>query len=143
MPRASASIFDKNLKGPVAIDYFTQKQPTLSLPIQECMYCRETGELLGEIAALSSQIRLNVHDLVADEDIAKEFGIRQIPSFVLSGAAKGRVRFLGIPSGYEFSTVIEDLVDVAAGKTDLSPKVREELAGVPKEVHIQVFGTPT
>ena len=135
--------FDKHLKGPVTIDYFTQKQSALSLPLQECMYCRETGELLSEIAALSGQIRLQVHDLVADEAKAKEFGITRIPAFVLSGAAKGKVRFLGIPSGYEFSSVIEDLVDVAKGSTDLSPKAREELAAVKKEVHIQVFGTPT
>ncbi len=135
--------FAKHLKDPVTIDYFTQREPAVGLPIRECAYCREPGELLEELAALSEQIRLNVHDFVADEGKAKEFGIDRIPAFVLSGRAKGRVRFFGIPSGYEFSSLIEDLVDVARGATDLAPKAVEELSAVARPVHIRVFGTPT
>jgi alkyl hydroperoxide reductase subunit AhpF len=96
-----------------------------------------------EVAALSSQITLQVHDFVAESDKAKEFGVKRIPAIVLSGQAKGTVRFLGIPSGYEFAALIEDLVDVASGETDLSPKVAEELLDLKKDVHIQVFSTPT
>ena len=135
--------FAKKLKQPVAIEYFTQGVGPGEVPIGECRYCRETGALLSELAALSDQIDLRVHDLLADEAKAKEFGITRIPAFVLTGQAKGRVRFLGIPSGYEFAALIEDLVDVSTGQTDLSPKVAEELADLKKDVHIQVFGTPT
>ena len=135
--------FKKHLKNPVTIDYFTQRESVLAVPIQQCEFCRETGQLLEEVAALSDQITLNVHDFVAEEGKAKEFGINRIPAFVLSGKAKGRVRFLGIPSGYEFSSLIEDLVDVARGETDLAPRAVEELASVRNRVHIQVFGTPT
>ncbi len=135
--------FKKNLKGPVTIDYFTQKESVLSVPANECMYCRETGELLKELAGLSPQITLQVHDLVSDAAMAKEFGFERVPAFTLSGAAKGRVRYLGIPSGYEFSALIEDMVDVASGKTDLSPKACEELRAIQKDIHIQVFSTPT
>jgi len=138
-----AQHFEKNLKSPVAIDYFTQKETALDLPLQECMYCRETGELLQEVAALSDQIRLTEYDFVRDEYKAKEYGLAHIPAFILRGAAKGRVRFLGIPSGYEFSTLIEDLVDVSRGTTDLSAGAKEELSRITKDVHIQVFGTPT
>jgi alkyl hydroperoxide reductase subunit AhpF len=135
--------FDKHLKNPVSIDYFTQQEPVLSLPLQECMYCRETGELLKDLADLSPNLRLDVHDFVKDEGKAKELAITRIPGFVLHGAEKGRVRYFGIPSGYEFSSLIEDLVDVSRGTTDLSPRAREEIAAIGKDVHIQVFSTPT
>jgi alkyl hydroperoxide reductase subunit AhpF len=133
----------KNLKDPVAIDYFTQGDPPGGLPIQECQYCHETGELLREVSELSDRITLRTHDLVAEAGKAKEMRVDRIPLFVLSGKAQGQVRFLGIPSGYEFASLIEGLVDVSRGETDLAPKAVAELAGLKNRVHIQVFGTPT
>jgi alkyl hydroperoxide reductase subunit AhpF len=135
--------FKKSLQDPVSIDHFTQGESTGGLPIHECQFCHETGELLGELAGLSDRITLRTHDLLTDAAQAKEMGITRIPAFVLSGKALGHVRFIGIPSGYEFSSVIEDLVDVARGTTDLAPKAVAELAGLKNRVHIQVFGTPT
>lgn len=133
----------KNLPHPVTIDFFTQNVSTLSLPIRECQFCRETGEMLREVAELSDRITLRTHDFVADEAKVREFGVARIPTFLISGRAKGRVRFVGIPGGYEFSAFVEGLVDVGRGATDLAPKAVEELANLRKDVHIQVFGTPT
>ena len=135
--------FAKNLTGDVRIDYFTQHQSKLVVPGQECMYCQETRQLLEEVAALSGKITLTTHDFVAEEPLAKQMGIERIPAFVLEGAAKGRVRYFGIPSGYEFATLVEDIVDVSRGQTDLSPKTKEALAALPADVSIQVFVTPT
>ena len=135
--------FKKNLKEPVAIDHFTQGASPGGVPIRECQFCTEAGELIREVAGLSDLITLRTHDLVTEVDLANEMGITRIPSFVLAGKARGQVRFIGIPSGYEFSSLIEDLVDVARGETDLATKAVAELEGLRKKVHIQVFGTPT
>jgi hypothetical protein len=53
------------------------------------------------------------------------------------------VRFLGLPSGYEFSTLVADVVDVSKGKTDLSDATRAAVRAIDRPVHIQVFVTPT
>jgi len=53
------------------------------------------------------------------------------------------IRFYGIPSGYEFKSFQEDLVDVSRGRTDLSDDVKKKLANVKKPVHIQVLVSPT
>ena len=135
--------FEQNLSNPVTIDYYTQHETALELPIQECMYCRETHSLLEEVAALHPQIKLNIRDFVKEEAKARAQGIDRIPAFVVSGASKGQVRFFGIPSGYEFSTLIEDLVDVSRGTTDLPETTKLGLADLTKEVHIRVFLTPT
>jgi len=53
------------------------------------------------------------------------------------------VRYFGIPAGYELSTLVEDLIDVSKGTTNLSDRTREALATVDQDLHIQVFVTPT
>jgi hypothetical protein len=53
------------------------------------------------------------------------------------------VRFLGLPGGYEFSTLLADVVDVSKGRTDLSPAALEAVRAIDTPVHIQVFVTPT
>jgi len=135
--------FAKEIKDPVKITYFTQRESKLLIPSQECMYCKETREILEEVAGLSDKIELEVKDFVADEEEARRYGVDKIPATVLTGKAKGKVRFYGIPSGYEFSSLIEGIVDVAKGTTDLSDATKAELGKLDKDVHIQVFVTPT
>ena len=53
------------------------------------------------------------------------------------------VRFAGIPSGHEFSTLIHDLILVSGRDSGLSPETRAFLKGLEKPVHLQVFVTPT
>lgn len=137
------TLFQEGLPNDVTITYFTQRESVLLIPGQECGYCKDTRELLEEVTALSSKLHLVVKDFVRDEQEAQQMGITRIPAFVLQGRAKGKVRFLGIPAGYEFSTVIESLLDVSKGATKLSAKTLDALATVDQDLHIQVFVTPT
>lgn len=135
--------FEHELENDVKILYFTQRQSLLSIPGQECMYCKETGELLDEIAALSDKITVEKHDFVKDAELAKEHGVDKIPAMVILGPESGGMKFYGIPSGYEFSTLIEDIVLASKGESGLSEKTKEELAKINEDTHIQVFVTPT
>lgn len=135
--------FSKNLKAPVNIVYFTQHDTNLAVPGQECLYCRETKDLLEEVTSLSDKIQLEVHDFVADSQEAANYGVDKIPATVLTGEAKGKVRFYGIPAGYEFAALIESIVAVSKGTTDLKDTTKAELAKVDQDLHLQVFTTPT
>jgi alkyl hydroperoxide reductase subunit AhpF len=53
------------------------------------------------------------------------------------------VRYAGIPSGHEFSSLIQDLILVSGRDSGLSEQTREYLAGLKEPVHLQVFVTPT
>ena len=130
-----SQIFAQNLEGEVKIRYFTQDF--------ECEFCKETRELLEELTALSHKIRLEVYDFVADAEKAKEFGVDKIPATIVSGKAEYKVRFFGIPSGYEFATLVEDIVDVSRGQSRLPPHLVDKVKSVTKPIHIQVFVTPT
>lgn len=137
------TLFAERLKDNVKITYFTQHDSVLVIPVQECDYCKETRELLEELTTISDKLHLEVKDFVRDEAEAQRMGVTRIPAVVLEGHAKGTVRFYGIPAGYEFSTLIEDLFDISAGTTNLSEKTREALKDVDQDLHIQVFVTPT
>jgi glutaredoxin-like protein len=133
----------EGLEGDVTITNFTQRESLLIIPGQECDYCKETRELLEEVTALSEKLHLEMRDFVRDKQEADSLGVTRIPAFVLQGRAKGSVRYFGIPTGYEFSTLVEDLLDVSKGTTNLSDTTREALATVDQNLHIQVFVTPT
>ena len=137
------TLFAQELQDDVNITYFTQRESVLIVPGQECSYCKETRELLEELADISDKLHLTVKDFVHDEQEAQSLGITHIPAFILQGHNRGAVRYFGIPAGYEFSTLIEDLIDVSKGTTDLSDKTREALTAVDQDIHIQVFVTPT
>jgi glutaredoxin-like protein len=133
----------EELEGDVTITNFAERESLLIIPGQECDYCKETRELLEEVTALSEKLHLETKDVVHGRQAADSLGVTRIPAFVLQGRAKGKVRYFGIPAGYEFSTLIEDLIDVSKGTTNLSNTTREALATVDQDLHIQVFVTPT
>ncbi|HJQ71016.1 MAG TPA: thioredoxin family protein [Blastocatellia bacterium] len=136
--------FEENITSNVEIIMFTERPSPIIVPgKQECETCEQTEALLKEVAALSDKIDLKVLEIATAAEEAAAYGIDRVPAFVLKGAARGQVRFFGIPIGYEFSAFIEDLVDTAAGATDLSEETRSFLASLAEPVNIKVFTTPT
>ena len=136
--------FEENITSSVEIIMFTQRSSPIIIPGKEpCETCDQTEELLKEVAELSDNIDLTVLDIASAATQAAAHGIDRVPAFVLKGAARGSVRFFGIPAGYEFSGFIADLVDTASGTTDLSEETRSFLASLTEGVNIKVFTTPT
>jgi alkyl hydroperoxide reductase subunit AhpF len=138
-------LFESELTGDVTLVHFTQKPSKLVVPgAIACPSCKDTVELLGELAATSEHISLEIHDLVAEMPEAREQGVDKIPATVVTGpGASGRVRIFGLPSGYEFGTLVEDIIDVGGARNDLSEASLEAARDLADDVHIQVFVTPT
>ena len=137
--RADVQALMADLAGPVRAVVFTQEF--------ECQYCKETRQIVEEIAALSDQIAVEIYDFEADRDKAEAYGVDKIPAVVLLGAdgVDYGVRYYGIPSGYEFSSLLHDLKAVAAGPeaTPLSKETLAYLETLDVPLHLQVFVTPT
>jgi glutaredoxin-like protein len=131
------------MEGPVKIMMFTQGEGGAI----ECSMCKETRQLVEDVASLSDKIEIQVYDLVKDAKVAAKYNIVKIPAVaVVSGGNQPKdhgIRLYGIPSGYEFSSLIEDILIVSRGQTDLSPQTLHELEKLETPVHIQVFVTPT
>ena len=135
---------NKALEGPVTLDLFIEPKSAIVVPGRpECELCEETRKLLEDVASLSDQITLTVHDVRTESDLARDTGVRRVPTLVLRGAARGVVRYLGIPAGLEFGTLLEDFAAVSRGTTTLTEESRTKLASLTKPVHVQAFVTPT
>jgi glutaredoxin-like protein len=124
-----------DVTNPVTFKVFTQEF--------ECDYCHETRELIEEVAALSDRLSVEVYDFVNDKAVADELGIDKIPAVAIVGAKDYGIRLYGIPAGYEFGSLIEDIRLVACGDSGLSPETRKMVAKLTKPVKLQVFITPT
>lgn len=124
-----------DVSNPVTFKVFTQTF--------ECEYCKETRELIEEVASLSDKLSVEVYDFVNDAETVQQYGIDKIPAVAVVGAKDYGIRLYGIPSGYEFGTLIEDVKLVSTGESGLAQGTRDMVAKLTEPVHIQVFTTPT
>jgi glutaredoxin-like protein len=132
-------VFD-GIEQPVQVLLFTSNET--------CDYCNETKQLLEEVIALNHKIELSVHDIDQEPEIASRYRVTNTPGIVI--AAKDQqvvknlgIQFSGIPSGHEFSTLINDILMVSRRDSGLDTKTREYLKNLDKPLHLQVFVTPT
>lgn len=122
------------LTGEVRLINFTQEL--------ECQYCRETNQIVREVADLSDKITAETYNFVTDKEVADKFNIDKIPATVVMGEEDRGIRFYGIPSGYEFSSLLESIKMVSTGESGLGKTSKEILGKLKKPVHLQVFVTP-
>jgi alkyl hydroperoxide reductase subunit AhpF len=123
------------LERPVRLVMFTQEM--------ECEYCRDTRNLVTELARISPSVEAEIHDFVTERDLAQQYGIDKIPAIAVLGERDYGIRFFGFPGGYEFGTLIDIIGDVARGDSGLQDSTRSALARLDQDVHLQVFTTPT
>jgi glutaredoxin-like protein len=98
--------------------------------------------LADELAALHELLSVEHHE--PRSPIASDFGLERYPAIVLTAEnVPGLVRYLGVPDGTMFTTLVQDIVHISAGKTGLSPDTIAELEALETDVHIQIFATPT
>lgn len=130
-------IFDQNLLKEVDLLVFTQNI--------NCQYCNETKMIAEELAELSDKVKTKVYNFAIDRNKKEEFGIEMVPAIVVLGEGEKDygVRFLGIPSGYEFATLIEDIIDVSREETQLMDETWQALSSLEAPLYVQVFITPT
>ena len=126
----------KGLKNPVRLAVFSQ---ALADPQSE-----QVRRLVEELGALDPTLTAESFNFVLDKEKAESLGIQRIPAVAVLGADKDYgVRFYGMPSGYEFGTLVDAILDVSQGESLLSPETRQALAALDKVIHVQVFSTPT
>ena len=123
------------LPKPVNLVYFTQKMA--------CDYCQDTQKILEEIAAVSDKVKLQVYNFTLDKEQSQKYGIEKIPATVVMDDKDHGIRFYGIPSGYEFTSLIEAILMVGKGESGLTEKTKREVKELKTPLHFQVFVTPT
>lgn len=142
--KALKEYFNKELVNPVKLIMFTQKKSPLIVPGEnKCEWCDDTEKIVNELTELSEKITSEIYDFVADSEKARQYRVDKIPAIAVIGQQDYGIRFYGIPAGYEFSSLIESVFNVSQGASHISEATRLRLQAVNKDVHIQVFATPT
>ncbi|MEW6584834.1 MAG: thioredoxin family protein [Nitrospirota bacterium] len=124
----------KSLANPVTVALFTQEF--------ECQFCRLARELLEEVSGFSEKISLQVYDFVKDGDMVSRYRIDKIPAIAVLGDRDYGIRFYGVPGGYEFTSLVQDILAVSRRDPGLSPDVMKEISEINRPVHIQVMISP-
>ena len=135
--------FETELKRDVAITLYTQPDIGLYIPGRECRTCGTTQQLVEEVSQLSPKLHLEVVDFYKNREDASALGIEKIPAMIIGGDGNTRVRFYGLPSGLEFSVLLETLIAASEKSRSLQLETRRQLKALKEDVHIQVFVTPT
>ncbi len=133
-------LFDGRLIYPVELLYFSDKTT--------CETCDEAEKLLDELSSLSQKVLLRKYDLQDDQLNAEKYHIQQSPGLVIAGNDSAKpvdygIRFYGLPSGYEFGSLIQAIIMVSRRDSGLDPSVRSQLTDLRKPVQLKVFVTPT
>lgn len=129
-----------DLVHPIQILFFGQKE--------NCEYCNETQQLLSEISEVDGKVGLAVYNLKDDAALAAQYRVDKAPAIIIASQKDGQavdtgVEFSGIPAGYEFSTLITDILLASKQETGLGAATREFLKNLTQPLLLQVFVTPT
>lgn len=104
----------------------------------------EVKQIVDEVAATSPRIKVEHVDATADADRAAALAGERMPAIVFGGGqTQGKLRYYGLPAGYEMSTLIASIMDIGSGEAMVPPEIADELGKLTKDVHIQVFVTPS
>ena len=99
----------------------------------------ETLGLLRELAELSDKVTVTEAPIAGDDE-AKAAGITRAPTIVFrrKGETRTNLRFLGLPSGYEFTTLLEGIRMVASDE-----RPEDKVGDLAEPTLLQTFVTPT
>lgn len=147
-----SNLLDDNIKSQVKEFFNDLKEPVSLLffgsETENCQFCEDTKQLLDEISKLSDLIEVKTYDIEKDASVAQKYRIDKVPATVIAAKDEGviqdsGIKYFGIPSGHEFSSLVNSIRIVSMRDSGLSPKTRETLKNIKEPVQLQVFVTPT
>jgi len=151
--------FQEDLQKTVTLALFTRgkyllerespEEETNDYNISEEEACRVSLQLVGELAEIAGdKIQLEIHDVDSAEGIeaAQSAGVdsQMLPALAYkSEGLLGKSFYYGLPSGYEFGTLVDVVTTTSQGTSGLAKATVEKLSNLPGPLSIMVFVTPT
>ena len=87
-----------------------------------------TEKILTEISNLSDKLNLEIIDFYQDAAKSSMSKIDRIPATIIGQA--GRAKYYGIPSGYEFSTLVNSIINASKYSQSLDEDIIKNLEGI-------------
>ena len=103
---------------------------------REVDFAAETQRVVSGLAALSERVTYRVEE--------EPDGFERYPAIaVLPDGDDVGLRYYGLPWGYELGSLIGAVVEAGRRESSLRPESLERLAGLERDLAIDVFVTPT
>jgi hypothetical protein len=134
--------FAEHLSGPVQLTlYMRPGSGRLILPSGfGCATCDDARQLAEELQeAAPDLVHLRVVDVSAEDS-----EVTEVPTLTVGFPGEApRIRWQGLPAGYEFATVVDAVERVSTGAHGLADASVDALGKLTKPVDVMVFATPT
>ncbi|MFN7981212.1 MAG: thioredoxin family protein [Vicinamibacterales bacterium] len=113
-----------------------------------CDTCLQAREIIDEFPPLTDKVDIEEVNLILDRERAERYGIDRAPAIAIevedeSGRRDTHIRFLGLPSGYEFIALVRAVMLAGGAEPTLSDDSRERLKAIDSPLTVRVFSTPT
>ncbi|ACG58133.1 glutaredoxin-like domain protein [Hydrogenobaculum sp. Y04AAS1] len=127
-------IFEKNLKEPVKLKLFSQAIG--------CESCGITEQLMQEVKEVGGdKLSLEIVSPLTNQELASSYGIERVPTLAIEGEKDYGIRYIGLPAGLEFNTLIHGIIQVSQRDPGLKERTLEILKDVDVPIDIMVFVT--
>jgi alkyl hydroperoxide reductase subunit AhpF len=134
--------FAEHLNGPVQLTLYTRPGTgRLILPSgMGCATCDDARQLVEELQeAAPDLVHLRVVDVSTEDS-----DVTEVPTLTVAFPGEpARIRWQGLPAGFEFATVVDAVERVSSGAHGLADATVEALAELTEPVDVMVFATPT
>jgi len=127
--------FEGGLAGRVTLVVFTKAT--------DCRFCKEVAQIAQDLSEIDPRVRPEVLDMDERPDRATQLGVTRVPATAILGSTDYHIRFYGTPAGHEFSTYVQDIINVSRGDPGLSQQTLEDIKRINSDTRIQVFVTPS
>ena len=105
---------------------------------------KELVNFVRSLEPLSPKIKLDIQEAEGGKNARmKELHIERWPMLLLLKGDFTRIRYYGIPLGYEMSAFTDALTELSSSATQLSPRAKATLSTVRRKANIKVFVLPT
>lgn len=128
--------------------HVTERLSVMTQPVELVVHSDDSEEgrvlleLAQELAEVNSLVQVRAE---SGAGVGASAAVEQAPALTFRDPA-GRdpgLRYYGLPLGYEFVVLLEDLIDLGTGQSQLSARTLEQVRTITRPTVIKVFVTPT
>lgn len=145
--RQVAALLAQRLRGPVALELWTQAASPLVVPGRApCRGCGPAEEVARTLAALHPAVTLTRYDRDRHADRARAAAVEFLPTLDVRGrrvpAGRAGLRFVGVPGGPLLGAFLDALAFVSAADGGLSRDGRTVAEAIEDAHHLRLWLSP-
>lgn len=127
---------EQKLEREIELVFFTNKKG--------CNSCNDIEKLVSRIVSYNSFISVTTVNVSENKAKSLIYNVDKAPQIVIKQKNKHfGIKYKGMPSGHLIDNFVEAIRLVYYEQSGLSEEIKKELAGLEKEVHIEVIATPS